>query len=200
MLMMRGDRALTTHRKRSNDREPNGPANGSQSIPLGDKPNVIGDWLPSLTFAFGDFARVSLIEAMKNTESEASSDSEAKVTAIFRELVADRAGRLNASHHNHDSVAIIARALSPCPDDRESPEDRRARDIAFHLSDWASDAAFIVAIQLFPERFTAAEIADGVEDFLIHVPNHVVAAAVLGGHPIDDIFEVGALRGTRDDD
>ena len=137
---------------------------------------------------------------MKNTESEASSDSDAKVAAIFREMVGERANRLDGSHHNHDSVAIIARALSPCPDNRDSPDDHRARDIAFHLSDWASDAAFIVATQLFPERFTAAEIADGVEGFLIHAPNHVAAAAVLAGHPVDDIFEVGALRGPSDDD
>lgn len=137
---------------------------------------------------------------MKKTESEANSDSEAKVAAIFRELVGERATRLDGGRHNRDSVAIIARALSPSAEDGASPDDGRARDIAFHLSDWASDAAFIVATQLFPERFTAAEIADGVEGFLIHAPNHVAAAAVLGGHPIDDIFEVGALRGTSDDD
>ena len=137
---------------------------------------------------------------MNNTESESSSDSDAKVAAIFRELVGERATRLDGSHHNHDSVAIIARALSPSPDDRASPDDCRARDIAFHLSDWASDAAFIVATQLFPERFTAAELAHGVEGFLIHAPNHVAAAAALAGHPIDDIFEVGALRGPSNDD
>jgi hypothetical protein len=137
---------------------------------------------------------------MKNTESKASSDSDVKVAAIFRELVGERASRLDGSHFNHDAVAIIAAALSPSPDDRASPDDCRAQDIAFHLSDWASDAAFIVATQLFPERFTAAEIADGVGSFLIHAPNHVAAAAALAGHPIDDIFEVGALRGPSDDD
>ena len=137
---------------------------------------------------------------MSNTESKENSDSDAKVAAIFRELVGDRAARLDGSHYNHDSAATIARALSPSPDDRTSPEDVRARDIAFHLSDWASDAAFIVATQLFPERFTAAEIADGVEGFLIHAPNHVAAAAALSGHHIDDIFEVGALRGPSNGD
>ena len=131
---------------------------------------------------------------MSITEPDANSDSDAKVAAIFRELVGDRASRLDGSHHNHDSVATIAQALSP------SPDDRIARDIAFHLSDWASDAAFIVATQLFPERFTAAEIADGVEGFLIHAPNHVAAAAVLAGHPVEDIFEVGALGGQGNDE
>ena len=121
---------------------------------------------------------------MNNTKSDNDSDSDAKVAAIFRELVGERVTRLDGSHYNHDSAATIARALSP------SPDDRTARDIAFHLSDWASDAAFIVAMQLFPERFTAAEIAEGVEGFLTHAPNHVSAAAVLSGHTAEDIFGV----------
>ena len=138
---------------------------------------------------------------MSDTESGTNSDSDAKVTAVFRELVGDTAARLSqVAHLNHDSVAIMARALSPCPAARDSPDDCRARDIAFHLSDWASDAAFIVAMQLFPERFTADEISCGVTRFLIHAPNHVAAAAVLSGHPIEDIFEVGALNGPVDDE
>ena len=121
---------------------------------------------------------------MSNTESDANSDIDAKVAAIFRELVGERASRLDGSHYNHDTAAAIAGALA------SSPDDRTARDIAFNLTDWASDAAFIVALQLFPERLSAAEIADGVEDFLIHAPNHVAAAAVLSGHPAEDIFGV----------
>lgn len=110
--------------------------------------------------------------------------SRAKVAAIFRELAGERAARLAGSHYNHDSAAAIAAALA------SSPDDRTARDIAFNLTDWASDAAFIVAVQLFPERFTAAEIADGVVAFLCHAPNHVGAAAVLSGKPAEDIFGV----------
>ena len=121
---------------------------------------------------------------MSNTESDANSDIDAKVAAIFRELVGDRASRLDGSHYNHDTAAAISAALA------SSPDDRTAHDIAFNLTDWASDAAFIVALQLFPERFTASEIADGVEDFLIHAPNHVAAAAVLSGYPAEDIFGV----------
>jgi hypothetical protein len=139
-------------------------------------------------------------ETMSDTHSEDGANGRAKALAIFRELVSERASRLSASHYNHDAAATMARALSPAPDDRSSPEDCIARDIAFHLTDWASDAAFIVALQLFPERFTAAEIESGVEGFLIHAPNHVAAAAVLSGHPIEDIFEVGALNGPADDE
>jgi hypothetical protein len=84
---------------------------------------------------------------------------------------------------------------------KESEIDgERARDVAFHLSDWHADAAFIVALHLFPERFTREEIDEGVRDFLIHAPNHVAAAAALFGFPIQDIFEVGALDGAADEE
>lgn len=55
----------------------------------------------------------------------------------------------------------------------------RAREIAFHLLDWNSDAAFIVALLLFPERFTKLEIAAGIDTFLIHAPNHIPLAQKL---------------------
>jgi hypothetical protein len=32
----------------------------------------------------------------------------------------------------------------------------------------------------------------------VHAPNHVAAAAKLGGWPIADIFEIGALDAARD--
>ena len=49
-------------------------------------------------------------------------------------------------------------------------------DLAFHLSDWRADAAFLIALQLAPERFTVAEVREGVTQFLVHAPNHVAAA------------------------
>lgn len=61
-----------------------------------------------------------------------------------------------------------------------------ADKIAFHLTDWNSDAAFIVCLHLFPERFTQEEIQAGVDLFLCHVPSHVIAAARLAGHPTED--------------
>ena len=63
--------------------------------------------------------------------------------------------------------------------------------MAFHLSDWAEDAAFLVAVHLYPERFSPEEIEEGVMGFLVHVPAHVMAAAHHGKHPLNDTFELG---------
>ena len=57
--------------------------------------------------------------------------------------------------------------------------------IGFHLIDWQAEAAFLVALSLYPERFTDEEIQDGVEAFLIHAPSHVVEAARLAGIACD---------------
>ena len=76
----------------------------------------------------------------------------------------------------------------------------RAYDLAFHLSDWREDAAFLVAFALAPERFTPEEVEDGLGAFLVHAPNHVAAAAKLAGWPIADIFEVGALDAAKEHD
>lgn len=50
----------------------------------------------------------------------------------------------------------------------------------WHL-DWETDAAFLVAFLLFPERFTKEELQAATDMLLIHVPAHVVAAARLAG-------------------
>jgi hypothetical protein len=109
-----------------------------------------------------------------------------KVDALLSELVGDRATRLREPDAQQIRDAF-AQALSA----DYAPEV--ARDLAFHLVDCASDAALILAVHLFPERFTAEELIAGVDMLLIHAPNHLAAAAKLAGHPIQDIFEVGAL-------
>ena len=107
----------------------------------------------------------------------------AKAQSIFAELVADRTERLDGARPAYETMAIIYITFI----DHFGVE--KATDIAFHLSDWNSDAAFIVALHLFPERFTKEEIESGVEKFIIHAPNHVAEAAKLLGHPVGNIFE-----------
>ena len=121
---------------------------------------------------------------MSNTDDA----THAKMLAIFRELAGDRACRLDGARLASEAVAKMGTAL---------PADyppQVASDIAFHLGDWSSDAAFLVALHLFPERFTEEEVAHGVSNLVVHVPNHLAAAAKLAGHPVEDIFGVGALR------
>jgi hypothetical protein len=80
------------------------------------------------------------------------------------------------------------------------PGPNCAHDIAFHLTDWMEDAAFLIALNLKPEIFTKTEIAEGVRGCLVHIPNHVAAAATLGGWPMHDVFKVGATILPKDQD
>ena len=85
-------------------------------------------------------------------------------------------------------VARIRQAFAELP-------TQSAYDLAFHLSDWRADAAFLLALHLAPERFSIEEVREGVTQFLVHAPNHVAAAAKVGGWPVKDVFGIGALKG-----
>ena len=104
-----------------------------------------------------------------------------KVAAIFAELAGDRAIRLDGSVIAEPAMSVIASALADDFGDK-------AEDIAFHMADWNSDAAFIVAVHLFPERFTKEEIAAGIGLFLAHAPNHIRAACGLSGQYVWENF------------
>jgi hypothetical protein len=95
-----------------------------------------------------------------------------KVSVVFRELVGDRARELTGSMLSPRTKDAIATALA------ERYGDDTATKVALHMSDWNSDAAFVVALHLFPERFTQDEIEAGIGMFLIHAPNHIVRPAV----------------------
>lgn len=110
-----------------------------------------------------------------------------KVQAIFTELAGDRARMLDGCVFPAGITSTITAALADA--DATTDEILHADQIAFHLTDWNSDAAFIVALHLFPERFTREEIQAAVGSLLVHVPGHVVAAARLGGYPVSDAFK-----------
>jgi hypothetical protein len=109
-----------------------------------------------------------------------------KVQSIFREWVGERADRLSSSCHLADVNSRITRALRE--DSSGDGEVLKQDGIGFHVIDWQNEAAFIVALSLFPERFTDDEIRQGVEGLLIHAPHHILEAARLGGYPTDNIF------------
>ena len=116
---------------------------------------------------------------MDRTES----DGYLKAKAILAEAFPARVDRLDPDKMATGTMDAIQAALT------EAFGTDNAADIAFHMSDWNSDAAFILALHLFPERFTKEEIEDGIRDFLVHAPNHVAEAAQLIGFPVSDIFK-----------
>lgn len=117
---------------------------------------------------------------------------DSKVAEIFLEIAGERAQNLSSSATPPDSAGLIQKAFS------RALGSANARDLGFHLTDWNDDAAFIIALHLFPERFDVEEVEAGVTNFLVHAPNHIAAASKLAGYPIKDIFEVGALDGEED--
>lgn len=137
------------------------------------------------------------LESPTDSDDRPSVSVRTKVTAIFRELVGEKADRLCDGIY-HD-LQFSQNATNALITEAEFAKES-AKAIGFHLSDWHAEAAFLVAAHLFPERFTPAEISAGIGAFLIHTPNHVTAAAALYGYPVEDIFEVGALDGPRDDE
>jgi hypothetical protein len=96
-----------------------------------------------------------------------------KVAAIFRELTGERAHQLYGSAIASSVRSAIAAAIA------SEYGSATAEKVALHMSDWNSDAAFIVALHLFPERFTPEEIEAGVGLFLVHAPNHIREACRL---------------------
>jgi hypothetical protein len=93
-----------------------------------------------------------------------------KVQDIFSEIAGLRADRLAGDRVAKDIIARIKSVYS----DQFGPAI--ASTLGMHLSDWNSNAAFIVALHLFPERFTDDEIKTGIGAFLGHAPNHIRAA------------------------
>ena len=106
----------------------------------------------------------------------------AKVQSIFEELVGARAVNLRGNVAARQANDVLGQALAA----EHGP--LQGDEMAFHLVDWNSDAAFVVAFLLFPERFTADELRAAVDMFLVHVPAHILAAARLGEYEAEDIF------------
>lgn len=105
-----------------------------------------------------------------------------KVIAIFREIAGERAERLRSDHYLADVNSRITAALA-AENPEWSEDDLVEKDaIGLNLIDWQSDAAFVVALALYPEKFTDEEIQDGVRDLLLHVPDHVIKAAEIAGY------------------
>lgn len=114
------------------------------------------------------------------------SDGFEKAKAIFAELVPERIERIEGGRHAIETLRVIQDALTDLFGEKE------ATNIAFHLTDWNSDVAFLTALHLFPERFTKEEIISGVYQLVADAPEHLAEAAKLLGCPVENIFERGS--------
>lgn len=74
----------------------------------------------------------------------------------------------------------------------EGCDDNVAHDIAFHMLDWDDDLKALLKFYEHPDAFTNREIVRLIDEFLIHAPDHLVAAKKLAGAgATEDVFEVG---------
>ena len=68
-------------------------------------------------------------------------------------------------------------------------------DTAFHMTDWLEDMLDLHKFYMSPESYTSKQTTDLLMKFLLHVPNHLVAAHKLyTNEPVSDIFGIGALE------
>lgn len=69
-----------------------------------------------------------------------------------------------------------------------------ASDVAFHMTDWLDDLSKFITFLEAPDRQSAAQVNELLLAFLVHVPNHLAAAAKLyADSPVTDVFGVGSL-------
>lgn len=72
------------------------------------------------------------------------------------------------------------------------------QDVAFHLTDWIGDLSAFVKFCNEPDSPAVGEVNEVLLAFLIHVPNHVAAAAKLYAElPVTDVFGVQAVGGSE---
>ena len=104
-----------------------------------------------------------------------------KVQQIFLEIVGSRAEVLRGDRFPAAICLVVTEAL--CDGDFSEASVLKNDQIALNIVDWNSDAAFLVALHLFPERFSSEEISEGVWRLMLHVPEHLREAAELMNLP-----------------
>lgn len=92
-----------------------------------------------------------------------------------------------------DADAIRARIVEVARREMELSEDA-AQGVAFHLTDWLDDLRAYQRFLEAPTSLSDREVVDVLLALLIHVPEHVAAAAKLClGTSVSDVFGVGAV-------
>ena len=99
------------------------------------------------------------------------------------------------------NAAVIRDRIAAVAESEAELEHGAAREVAFHMTDWLNDLSAFVAFCGAPESGTADQVNEMLLAFLLHVPNHVAAAAkVYADYPVSDIFGVGAVGASNGTD
>jgi hypothetical protein len=117
--------------------------------------------------------------------SEAHDTLSEKVRAIFTDAFGGGADQLRGDKPAFAGLNALQKALT------DEFGLQVADEIAFHLAECNWNSAFIVAVCLFPERFTDEELLVGAKLVLSDAPDHLAAAAKLSGNPVKDVFQIG---------
>ena len=99
------------------------------------------------------------------------------VFEIFRELVGDKADKLRGSFYPTCANAKITNALIEDYPNLKDDAFAETDSIGMDLVCWQRNAAFTVALVLFPEKFTDEEVEDDFDGFQ-YAPSAVVKASV----------------------
>lgn len=68
----------------------------------------------------------------------------------------------------------------------------KAKDIAFHMTDWTDDIQELAGIFSDIDRIDNEQLTSFILRFLAHVPNHLNAAKKLSGiGMVEDVFNAG---------
>jgi hypothetical protein len=71
----------------------------------------------------------------------------------------------------------------------------KAHGIGFHLGDWAADAALVLALHMFPERFTREEVRYAADYLAAGLPYHCAALGALFGY--EGLARAGVREGKQ---
>jgi hypothetical protein len=110
-----------------------------------------------------------------------------KTRAIFVKAFGSRAALLFKGVSTQTMMDTISAAFA------RHMSREKAADIGFHIGDWAHDAALVLALHMFPEKFTRDEIRRVTDFVAAGMPYHSAALATHFGYEglaLDGIREV----------
>lgn len=99
----------------------------------------------------------------------------------------------------HKKVGHISGRIEDCATKRGLTQ-QESFDSGFHMTDWIDDLEAFYSFCQNPDSYSDEELDKMLTQFLIHVPNHLAAAAkIYAGQTVSDVFEINLFRDSEDD-